>query len=126
MVGWFNMLDLNGVVSDLVADVETYLTPFGFWRGRHQLLDFAQDVNNGLFVIVKPRGQGTLQLGQFGGEVLVLAQCLAHFHNGTHYENAHLYRAGAVQNISRHDRTVFGKYIRSVLKVLAPLQGHNL
>jgi hypothetical protein len=120
------MLDLNGVVSDLVADVESYLTPFGFWRGRHQLFDFAQDVNNGLFMIVKPRRQGALQLRKFGGEFLVLAQCLAHFNKGTHYENAHLGRAGAVQNIRGHDRTVFRKGIWPVLEVLAPLQGRNL
>src|ERR1035438_10415438 len=96
---------------NFVTNVKSYFAPFRFWRGWrfHQFFDFVKNEDDGLFVIVEPRGQFALQFREFGRQFLALGQDLAHLHECAHHENTHPRRARAVQNIGSHDCTVLGE-----------------
>src|ERR1017187_6163918 len=78
------------------------------WYREH--MDRLDDLDNFVVVCLQP----LLQLGKFGGELLVGGERLTQSQEGAKPVDAHLYRTRGVEYAGSHDGSVFGEGIGRV------------
>ena len=88
--------------------------------------DALQHVYDGSLVGIESRFEFVFERGELACEIARVDEQSAHLDEGANHEYAHLHRLRTIQNIGRHDGSVFGERERLVLHVSTALQDHSL
>ena len=95
----------------MFSKADGFALGFGERRRLHKFSDFSENIDDRLFMNIKPPGQLLFEFHQFLGKGSASAQSLTHLDKSANDEYAHLDSAPDIQDIRRHDWTVLAECI---------------